>query len=83
MVLTLIQEGEQHVSALCNRLNQLQPAVSFHLGRMFRDGILRRRRQGKFCYYSLAPHFLRESLAPFFANGQDQIRVADLVLSLS
>jgi DNA-binding transcriptional ArsR family regulator len=69
IILTLAHDGEQSVSALCTRLHQAQPAVSHHLTRMRRSGLLTCRRQGKNNFYSLAPGFLAELLEPLFAQA--------------
>jgi DNA-binding transcriptional ArsR family regulator len=52
-VILLLAEGERHVGALCDHLNQSQPAVSHHLALLRHGGIIIPRRQGKNNYYSL------------------------------
>jgi DNA-binding transcriptional ArsR family regulator len=52
-VILLLAEGERHVGALCEQLNQSQPAVSHHLALLRHGGIIAPRRQGKNNYYSL------------------------------
>jgi DNA-binding transcriptional ArsR family regulator len=52
VIMTLF-EGEQHVGALCEQLNQSQPAVSHHLALLRHGGIISPRRQGKNNYYGL------------------------------
>jgi len=47
------REKELHVSALCERLNQSQPAVSHHLALLRVAGLIEPRRDGKHNYYSL------------------------------
>ena len=49
----MLSEGEQHVGALCETLNQSQPAVSHHLALLRHGGIIAPRRQGKNNFYSL------------------------------
>lgn len=49
----LLQKDEMHVRALCELLNQSQPAVSHHLGLLRDAGLLGRRREGKHNFYSL------------------------------
>jgi ArsR family transcriptional regulator len=57
-VLLLLQEGgELHVTALCERLGQSQPAVSHHLSLMRIGGLIENRREGKHNYYSVARRF--------------------------
>jgi DNA-binding transcriptional ArsR family regulator len=52
-VILILAEGEQHVGALCDQLNQSQPAVSHHLALLRHGGIIAPRRQGKNNFYSL------------------------------
>jgi len=49
----LAREGELHVTALCDRLGQSQPAVSHHLALLRHGNIIAPRRQGKNNFYSL------------------------------
>jgi DNA-binding transcriptional ArsR family regulator len=52
-VILALSEGERHVGALCEQLNQSQPAVSHHLALLRHGGIISPRRQGKNNFYSL------------------------------
>jgi DNA-binding transcriptional ArsR family regulator len=52
IILTL-SEGEKHVGALCEDLNQTQPAVSHHLALLRHGGLIAPRRAGKNNYYTL------------------------------
>src|SRR3954463_12193797 len=52
-VILILAEGERHVGALCDQLNQSQPAVSHHLALLRHGGIIGPRRQGKNNFYSL------------------------------
>ncbi len=84
IVLALAQDSELHVSALCDLLEQSQPAVSHHLTLMRLTGLVGYRRDGKHNYYRLAPGFMRELLDQFFAdsgNGQRQLQFDDFALS--
>jgi DNA-binding transcriptional ArsR family regulator len=54
-VIMMLSEGERHVGALCEFLNQSQPAVSHHLALLRHGGIISPRRQGKNNFYSLTP----------------------------
>ncbi len=84
IVLALAQDSELHVNALCDLLEQSQPAVSHHLTLMRLTGLVGYRRDGKHNYYHLAPGFMRELLEQFFAdsgNGQRQIQFDDFALS--
>ncbi len=49
----MLAEGEKHVGALCETLNQSQPATSHHLALLRHGGIITPRRQGKNNFYSL------------------------------
>ena len=53
ILLYLAQNQELHVTDLCNRLGQSQPAVSHHLALLRHGGIIAPRRQGKNNFYSL------------------------------
>jgi ArsR family transcriptional regulator len=53
ILLSLAREGELHVSALCERLGQSQPAVSHHLALLRAAGLLGSRRDGKHNFYGL------------------------------
>jgi DNA-binding transcriptional ArsR family regulator len=53
-VILILSEGERHVGALCEELNQSQPAVSHHLALLRHGGIVTVRRQGKNNFYALA-----------------------------
>ena len=84
IVLALAQDGELHVSALCDLLEQSQPAVSHHLTLMRLTGLVGFRRNGKHNYYRLARGFMRELLDQFFAdsgNGQRQLLFEDFSLA--
>src|SRR5690349_18122585 len=52
-VILMLSEGEKHVGALCEELNQSQPAVSHHLALLRHGGIITPRRQGKNNFYAL------------------------------
>jgi DNA-binding transcriptional ArsR family regulator len=52
-VILMLSEGERHVGALCDDLNQSQPAVSHHLALLRHGGIIAPRRQGKNNFYGL------------------------------
>ena len=84
ILLALAQEGEMHVSALCDLLKQSQPAVSHHLTLMRMTGLVGFRRDGKHNYYHLASRHVRDLLEQFFAdsgNGQRQLQFEDFALS--
>jgi DNA-binding transcriptional ArsR family regulator len=52
-VILILSGGERHVGALCEELNQSQPAVSHHLALLRHGGIVAPRRQGKNNFYTL------------------------------
>src|SRR3954469_11377960 len=52
-IILMLSEGEKHVGALCETLNQSQPATSHHLALLRHGGIIAPRRQGKNNFYSL------------------------------
>ncbi|HEY7157084.1 MAG TPA: metalloregulator ArsR/SmtB family transcription factor [Gemmataceae bacterium] len=84
IVLALAQDGELHVSALCDMLDQSQPAVSHHLTLMRMVGLVGFRRDGKHNYYHLDSGLLRDLLEQFFAdanNGQKQLHFEEFSLS--
>jgi DNA-binding transcriptional ArsR family regulator len=65
-VILALSEGERHVGALCEQLNQSQPAVSHHLALLRHGGIIAPRRQGKNNFYSLTE--VGEELAKVVKN---------------
>ena len=55
VLLTALQEhGELSVQELVEQTNQQQANVSKHLGMMAREGLVKRRKEGLFSYYSIA-----------------------------
>ncbi len=66
ILLDLARDGELHVSAICDRLGQSQPAVSHHLALLRVAGLITCRRDGKHNFYAVRKqHFvdlLREVL---------------------
>jgi DNA-binding transcriptional ArsR family regulator len=84
IVLALAQDRELHVSALCDLLDQSQPAVSHHLTLMRMVGLVGYRRDGKHNYYRLASDRVRDLLEEFFAdsgNGHKGIQFEDFALT--
>jgi ArsR family transcriptional regulator len=77
ILLALAHEGEMHVSALCDLLDQSQPAVSHHLTLLRAQHMVRYRRDGKHNFYRVDSDRVRLLLEQFFVdtgNGQQQIR---------
>jgi ArsR family transcriptional regulator, zinc-responsive transcriptional repressor len=60
-VVLMLDEGEKHVGAMSDALNQSQPATSHHLALLRHGGIIISRRDGKNNFYSLTE--LGEELA--------------------
>lgn len=63
ILLYLAQNGELHVTELCNRLGQSQPAVSHHLALLRVSGLIESRREGKHNYYSVRAEEFGDLLA--------------------
>lgn len=53
-ILLLLQEEERCVGELCELLGLSQPKISYHLKLMLNEGLIRRRSEGTWSYYSLA-----------------------------
>lgn len=71
ILMYLNKAGELHVTALCDRLKQSQPAVSHHLALMRVAGLIEARRDGKHNFYSIRKvHFYR-LIAEFFTAMKD------------
>jgi DNA-binding transcriptional ArsR family regulator len=71
ILLNLAREGELHVTDLCERVNQDQPAVSHHLALLRVSGLIEARRAGKFNFYSLRADRFGELLVKLFsATGE-------------
>src|SRR5207253_9236838 len=84
ILLALAQDGELHVSALCDLLGQSQPAVSHHLTLMRMVGLVGYRRDGKHNYYHLASSHVRDLFEQFFAdsgNGHKALQFEDFALT--
>ena len=85
ILLYLVREGELHVTALCDRLGQSQPAVSHHLALLRVAGLIEARRDGKHNFYSIRKsHFHRiiEELFSSISNPEtEQLRFDQFVLT--
>jgi ArsR family transcriptional regulator len=67
----LAQDQELHVTDLCDRLGQNQPAVSHHLALLRVSGLIESRREGKHNYYSVRTEAFGELLLTLFsATGE-------------
>lgn len=77
----LIREGELHVSALCDRLKQSQPAVSHHLALLRVAGLIEARRDGKHNFYSVKSTRFQQLVTDLFdtfnTDGSPSIRFAN------
>ena len=84
IVLALAQDSELHVTALCDLLDQSQPAVSHHLTLMRMGGLVSFVRVGKNNYYRLASGYIRDLFEQFFAdagNGHKALQFDDFALT--
>ena len=61
LVMTLKEQGELHVTGLCERLGLPQPTVSHHLGLLRMAGLVNNRRNGKLVLYSMNDEKGREA----------------------
>lgn len=82
----LTRTPELHVRALCDLLDQSQPAVSHHLALMRSAKLIELRREGKHNFYRLLMGRFAQSFGLLFANVPTEdrsIRFEDYVLSYS
>lgn len=71
ILLYLAQNNELHVTDLCTRLGQSQPAVSHHLALLRVSGLIESRREGKHNFYSVRTEHFGELLVSLFsATGE-------------
>ena len=84
ILMHLVREGELHVTALCERLQQSQPAVSHHLTLLRDSGLIAPRRDGKHnCYSVKREHFHRivgELFSTILDDTDETVRINDFVL---
>jgi len=85
ILMYLLREGELHVTALCERLGQSQPAVSHHLALLRVAGLIEARRDGKHNFYSIKSEHFHRLIAELFSSisdpDRDEIRFEDFVLT--
>ncbi len=85
ILLYLVREQELHVTALCEKLGQSQPAVSHHLALLRVAGLIEARRDGKHNFYSVRQtHFHRLMEELFNSIGDpdtEAIRFDEFVLT--
>src|SRR5512135_3063350 len=63
----LAQNQELHVTDLCDRLGQSQPAVSHHLALLRVSGLIEARREGKHNFYSVRSEAFGDLLVSLFS----------------
>ena len=68
ILMYLMREGELHVSALCERLGQSQPAVSHHLALLRVAKMIEPRRDGKHNFYSIQKDHFHHIMGELFTN---------------
>lgn len=66
------REKELHVSALCERLGQSQPAVSHHLALLRVAGLIEPRRDGKHNFYSIQQHRFHGLMGELFQSFTEE-----------
>ncbi|MFQ5732800.1 MAG: ArsR/SmtB family transcription factor [Planctomycetaceae bacterium] len=85
ILLYLVREGELHVTALCERLAQSQPAVSHHLALLRVAGLIAARRDGKHNFYSVRQTRFHHIMEELFRNigGPDsgEVRFNEFILT--
>jgi DNA-binding transcriptional ArsR family regulator len=83
ILLALAQDGELHVTALCDLLDQTQPAVSHHLTLLRMSRLVGFRRDGKHNFYRVESRLVRDLLEQFFtdAGNGKQFQFDDFLLS--
>jgi len=82
----LAQNNELHVTDLCNRLGQSQPAVSHHLALLRVSGLIESRREGKHNFYSVRTDHFGELLVNLFSAAGEvprKVRFHDFMLTYS
>jgi ArsR family transcriptional regulator len=86
ILMALAENGEMHVTDLCDLLGHSQPAVSHHLRLLRIKGLVSFRRDGKHNYYRVDAGFVRDLLEQLFresGNNTRQIEFADFCLAYS
>jgi ArsR family transcriptional regulator len=80
----LAQNQELHVTDLCARLGQSQPAVSHHLALLRVSGLIEARREGKHNFYSVRSDFFGEMLVDLLSAAGEmprRVRFHDFTLT--
>lgn len=85
ILMYLAREGELHVTALCDRLEQSQPAVSHHLALLRVAGLIEARRDGKHNFYSIRKVHFHRIIAELFGSisnpETEELRFDEFVLT--
>ncbi len=84
--LALSPTSELHVTDLCRKLGQSQPAVSHHLALLRVSGLIESRREGKHNFYSVRTDHFGELLLSLFTSVGDapkKFRFHDFILTYS
>ena len=85
ILMYLLRENELHVTALCDKLGQSQPAVSHHLALLRVAGLIEARRDGKHNFYSIRKNHFHRIMAELFQKigetGKDELRFDEFVLT--
>ena len=85
ILLYLMREEELHVTALCEKLKQSQPAVSHHLSLLRVAGLIKARRDGKHNFYSVKKNHFHQIISELFENIADsnssELRFDDFILT--
>ena len=82
----LAQNQELHVTDLCDRLGQTQPAVSHHLALLRVSGLIEARREGKHNFYSVRTDVFGELLVNLFSSSGEvpkRIKFHDFTLTFN
>jgi ArsR family transcriptional regulator len=80
----LAQNQELHVTDLCERLGQSQPAVSHHLALLRVSGLIEARREGKHNYYSVRAEAFGDLLLSIFSVSGEvpkKVKFHDFILT--
>jgi len=85
ILLYLARENELHVTALCDKLGQSQPAVSHHLALLRVAGLIEARRDGKHNYYSVRQSHFHRIMEELFLSisgpEKDEFRFDEFVVT--
>jgi len=86
ILIYLAENQELHVTDLCERLGQSQPAVSHHLALLRVSGLIESRREGKHNFYSVRTDVFGELLVNLLSSTSEmpkKVKFHDFTLSYS